>query len=196
MHEADSPLRIIVMGVSGSGKSTLAEGLSKSLGLRMKDGDELHLPESVAKMSAGIALEDADRWPWLDRIASYLANSEQNPQGKSGGIVACSALKRIYRDRIRQQAGPIVFLFLDGKPDLIKQRMQDRKGHYMQAGLLDSQLQTLEKPSADESDVIALSINQAVSDLLENAMARLVAYQEPTLKHNSPFVQSHSLHKH
>ena len=196
MHEADSPLRIIVMGVSGSGKSTLAEGLSKSLGLRMKDGDELHLPESVAKMSAGIALEDADRWPWLDRIASYLANSEQNPQGKSGGIVACSALKRIYRDRIRQQAGPIVFLFLDGKPDLIKQRMQDRKGHYMQAGLLDSQLQTLEKPSEDESDVIALSINQAVSDLLENAMAKLVAYQEDSLRHHDPLVQTHSLHKH
>jgi carbohydrate kinase (thermoresistant glucokinase family) len=196
MHEADSPLRIIVMGVSGSGKSTLAEGLSKSLGLRMKDGDELHLPESVAKMSAGIALEDADRWPWLDRIANYLANSEQNPQGKSGGIVACSALKLIYRDRIRHQAGPVVFLFLDGKPDLIKLRMQDRKGHYMQAGLLDSQLQTLEKPSADESDVIALSINQAVSDLLENAMARLVAYQEDTLKHHSPLVQTHSLHKH
>jgi carbohydrate kinase (thermoresistant glucokinase family) len=196
MHEADSPLRIIVMGVSGSGKSTLAEGLSKSLGLRMKDGDELHLPESVAKMSAGIALEDADRWPWLDRIASYLANSEQNPQGKSGGIVACSALKRIYRDRIRQQAGPVVFLFLDGKPDLIKQRMQDRKGHYMQAGLLDSQLQTLEKPSTDESDVIALSINQAVSDLLENAMAKLVAYQEDSLRHHDPLVQTHSLHKH
>ena len=196
MRKADSPLRIIVMGVSGSGKSTLAEGLSKSLGLRMKDGDELHLPESVAKMSAGIALEDADRWPWLDRIANYLANSEQNPQCKSGGIVACSALKRIYRDRIRQQAGPVVFLFLDGKPDLIKQRMQDRKGHYMQAGLLDSQLQTLEKPSADESDVIALSINQVVSDLLENAMAKLVAYQEDSLKQNSPFVQTHTLHKH
>jgi gluconokinase len=196
MRKADSPLRIIVMGVSGSGKSTLAVGLSKSLGLRMKDGDELHLPESVAKMSAGIALEDADRWPWLDRIANYLANSEQNPQGKSGGIVACSALKRIYRDRIRQQAGPVVFLFLDGKPDLIKQRMQDRKGHYMQAGLLDSQLQTLEKPSADESDVIALSINQTVSDLLENAMAKLVAYQEDSLRHHDPLVQTHSLHKH
>ena len=196
MRKADSPLRIIVMGVSGSGKSTLAEGLSKSLGLRMKDGDELHLPESVAKMSAGIALEDADRWPWLDRIANYLANSEQNPQGKSGGIVACSALKRIYRDRIRQQAGPVVFLFLDGKPDLIKQRMQDRKGHYMQAGLLDSQLQTLEKPSEDESDVIALSIDQAVSNLLENAMAKLVAYQKDTLSHHDSFVQTHSLHKH
>jgi carbohydrate kinase (thermoresistant glucokinase family) len=162
----------------------------------MKDGDELHLPESVAKMSAGIALEDADRWPWLDRIANYLANSEQNPQGKSGAIVACSALKLIYRDRIRQQAGPVVFLFLDGKPGLIKQRMQDRKGHYMQAGLLDSQLQTLEKPSADESDVIALSIDQAVSNLLENAMAKLVAYQKDTLSHHDSFVQTHSLHKH
>jgi carbohydrate kinase (thermoresistant glucokinase family) len=190
------PLRIIVMGVSGSGKSTLAEGLSEVLGLPMKDGDELHLPESVAKMSAGIALEDADRWPWLDRIANYLANSKQNSQGNAGGIVACSALKRIYRDRIRQQAGPVVFLFLDGKPGLIKQRMQDRKGHYMQAGLLDSQLQTLEKPSADENDVIALSINQAVSDLLENAIARLVAFQEDALKHNSPLVQTHSFHKH
>ena len=196
MHTEGPPLRIIVMGVSGSGKSTLAEELSKSLGLRVKDGDELHLPESVAKMSAGIALGDADRWPWLDRIASYLANSKQNPQGTAGAIVSCSALKLIYRDRIRQQAGPVIFLFLDGQPELIKQRMQDRKGHYMQAGLLDSQLKTLEKPSADESDVIALSINQAVSDLLENAMAKLVAYQEDALKHNSSFVQTHSLHKH
>ena len=185
MRKAASPLRIIVMGVSGSGKSTLAEGLSNSLGLRMKDGDELHLPESVAKMSAGIALEDADRWPWLDRIAHYLSHDEQSPEGTAGAIVSCSALKRVYRDRIRQQAGPLVFLFLDGQPELIKQRMQERKGHYMQAGLLVSQLQTLERPSANETDVIALSINQAVSDLLENAMAKLVAYQEDTLRHTS-----------
>ena len=196
MRKADSPLRIIVMGVSGSGKSTLAEGLSKSLGLRMKDGDELHLPESVAKMSAGIALEDADRWPWLDRIANYLANSKQNSQGNAGGIVACSALKRIYRDRIRQQAGPVVFLFLDGQPDLIKQRMQGRKGHYMQAGLLDSQLQTLEKPGADERDIIALSINQSVSNLLQNAIVKLVADQEDSLSHDGSLVQAPSLNKH
>jgi carbohydrate kinase (thermoresistant glucokinase family) len=192
----DFPLRIVVMGVSGSGKSTLAEGLSEALGLPMKDGDELHLPESVAKMSAGIALEDADRWPWLDRIANYLATSEQNSQGNAGAIVACSALKRIYRDRIRQQAGPVVFLFLDGQPELIKQRMQERKGHYMQAGLLDSQLQTLEKPSADERDVIALSINQALSDLLQNAKIKLVAYLQDTLSQHSSFDQTLSLHKH
>ena len=163
------------MGVSGSGKSTLAEGLSKALSLPMKDGDEFHLPESIAKMSAGIALQDADRWPWLDRIASYLADNQQGPQGGAGAIVSCSALKRIYRDRIRQQAGPVVFLFLDGSPELIRQRMQERKGHYMQAGLLDSQLQTLEKPGADESDVITLPINQSVTTLLQNALLKLDA---------------------
>ena len=112
------------MGVSGSGKSTLAQNLSQILQLRMKDGDELHLPESVAKMSAGIALDDEDRWPWLDRIGQYLidADAENGP----GGIVACSALKRIYRDRIRHHAGPVVFLFLEGSPELIRQRMQQR----------------------------------------------------------------------
>ena len=178
-------LRIIVMGVSGSGKSTLAEGLSKAMSLPMKDGDELHLPESVAKMSAGIALEDADRWPWLDRIASYLAGTDANeyrpqgdaskrrPQGNAGAIVSCSALKRIYRDRLRQKAGPVLFLFLDGSSELIRQRMQERKGHYMQAGLLDSQLLTLEKPGSDEVDVITLPIDQTVSSLLENALLKL-----------------------
>lgn len=176
-------LRIIVMGVSGSGKSTLAEGLSKALGLPMKDGDELHLPESIAKMSAGIALQDADRWPWLDRIASYLADNQHGPQGNSGAIVSCSALKKIYRDRIRQQAGPVVFLFLDGSPELIRQRMQERKGHYMQAGLLDSQLQTLEKPDADEHDVITLTIDQSVSTLLANSMVKLDAYLNHVRSH-------------
>lgn len=166
-------LRIIVMGVSGSGKSTLAKNLSAALHLRMKDGDELHLPQSVAKMSAGIALQDEDRWPWLERIANYLRDPQDNSE--QGGIVACSALKRTYRDRIRQHAGPLVFLFLDGQPDLIRQRMQQRVGHYMQAGLLDSQLQTLEKPSADETDVITLSIDQPVEQILQQALQSLKA---------------------
>jgi gluconokinase len=174
-------LRIIVMGVSGSGKTTLAKGLSLALGLRMKDGDELHLPESIAKMSAGISLEDADRWPWLDRISKYLVTDEQidghslleKPECDRGGIVACSALKQIYRHRIRQQAGPVIFLFLDGSSDLIRYRMQQRQGHYMQAGLLDSQLQTLEKPNSDELDVITLSIDQPVEKILLQAIERL-----------------------
>ncbi len=173
MSSEDQSLRIIVMGVSGSGKSSLSERLSEALQLRMKDGDELHLPESVAKMSAGIALQDEDRWPWLDRIANYLkdAAAENGP----GGIVACSALKKIYRDRIRQQAGPVVFLFLEGSPELIRQRMQQRVGHYMQPALLDSQLKTLEKPSSDEIDVITLSIDQPLSQIVQQALKALRA---------------------
>jgi carbohydrate kinase (thermoresistant glucokinase family) len=163
------------MGVSGSGKSTLAEGLSEALHLRMKDGDELHLPESVAKMRAGIPLQDADRWPWLDRIAHYLTESAVHPENHDGSIVACSALKRAYRDRIRLNAGPVVFIFLDGSPDIIRQRMQSRVGHYMQAGLLDSQLQTLEKPTADETDVITVQIDQTVPNILQQALTGLKA---------------------
>jgi carbohydrate kinase (thermoresistant glucokinase family) len=171
MLSKDQALRIIVMGVSGCGKSTLSQSLSETLQLRMKDGDDLHLPESVDKMRAGIALQDEDRWPWLDRIANYLKDSE--PENGLGGIVACSALKKIYRDRIRQKAGPVVFLFLEGHPDLIRQRMEQRVGHYMQPGLLDSQLKTLEKPTLDEVDVITLSIDQPVEQIVQQALLAL-----------------------
>ena len=161
------------MGVSGSGKTTLAHSLSDALQLRMKDGDELHLPESVAKMSAGIALQDEDRWPWLDRIADYLTGSG-DPTG-TGGIVACSALKRAYRDRIREQAGDVCFVFLDGDFELIQKRMHQRVGHYMQPGLLDSQFFALEKPQADETDVIRLPITEPVQDMVAQALAALQA---------------------
>jgi gluconokinase len=139
----NQPLRLIVMGVSGCGKSTMAAALSGRLGLDMVDGDDLHLPESVAKMRAGVALQDDDRWPWLGRIGNYL--SQPHAQGR---VVACSALKRVYRDRIREQAGDVCFVFLDGEFELIQKRMQQRVGHYMQPGLLDSQFRTLEKPLA------------------------------------------------
>ena len=170
MSSVDQSLRIIVMGVSGCGKSSLSQSLSEALHLRMKDGDELHLPESVAKMSAGIALEDADRWPWLDRIGAYL--SQPHPQGR---VVACSALKRVYRDRIRAQAGDVCFVFLDGDFELIDQRMRQRVGHYMQPGLLDSQFRTLEKPLADETDVIRLPITEPVQDMVQQALVALRA---------------------
>ena len=165
-----TPLRLIVMGVSGCGKSTMAAALGERLGLDMVDGDDLHLPESVAKMRAGIALEDADRWPWLERIGDYLA--QPHPQGR---VVACSALKRVYRDRIRAQAGGVCFVFLDGDFDLIEQRMRQRPGHYMPAGLLDSQFRTLEIPQADETDVIRLPITEPVQDMVAQALAALQA---------------------
>jgi gluconokinase len=171
-----SPLRLIVMGVSGCGKSTMAAALSERLGLNMVDGDDLHLPESVAKMRAGIALQDADRWPWLDRIGQYLAQA--HPQGR---VVACSALKRVYRDRIREQAGDVCFVFLDGDYDLIAQRMRQRVGHYMQPGLLESQFRTLEKPQADEEDVITLPITVTVQDMVTQALQALHSRLHPAL---------------
>jgi carbohydrate kinase (thermoresistant glucokinase family) len=171
-----SPLRLIVMGVSGCGKSTMAAALGERLGLDMVDGDDLHLPESVAKMRAGIALQDDDRWPWLDRIGAYL--SQPAAQGR---VVACSALKRVYRDRIREQAGVVCFVFLDGDFDLIQQRLQKRVGHYMQPGLLDSQFRTLEKPQADEVDVIRLPITESVQDMVQQALQALQARLHPAL---------------
>jgi carbohydrate kinase (thermoresistant glucokinase family) len=171
-----TPLRLIVMGVSGCGKSTMAAALSERLGLDMVDGDDLHLPESVAKMRAGIALQDADRWPWLDRIGQYLAQAQE-----PGRVVACSALKRVYRDRIREQAGDVCFVFLDGDFDLIEQRMRQRVGHYMQPGLLDSQFRTLEKPQADETDVIRLPITEPVTDMLMQALQALQEHRHPAL---------------
>jgi gluconokinase len=170
------PLRLIVMGVSGCGKSTMAAALSERLGLDMVDGDDLHLPESVAKMRAGIALQDDDRWPWLDRIGNYL--SQPHAQGR---VVACSALKRVYRDRIREQAGDVCFVFLDGDFDLIQKRMHQRVGHYMQPGLLDSQFRTLEKPQADENDVIRLPITEPVQDMVEQALNALHTRLHPAL---------------
>jgi carbohydrate kinase (thermoresistant glucokinase family) len=172
-----TPLRLIVMGVSGCGKSTMAAALSERLGLDMVDGDDLHLPESVAKMRSGIALQDADRWPWLDQIGHYLADSKE---GTPGRVVACSALRRAYRDRIRAQAGQVCFLFLHGDHALIAQRMHQRVGHYMQASLLDSQFQTLETPGPQETDVITLDIAEQVADLVHLALMALQAHQPHT----------------
>lgn len=165
-----APLRLVVMGVSGCGKSTVAQALAERLGLHMVDGDDLHLSESVAKMRAGIALQDADRWPWLDRIGDHLATFAASPRGC---VLACSALRRQYRDRIRERAGDVCFLFLDGDFDLIQSRMRQRVGHYMQPCLLDSQFRTLEKPQADETDAITVPIAGTVGDLVNQALMAL-----------------------
>jgi len=168
MSDSNAPLRLIIMGVSGSGKSTLSQALGERLGLEVTDGDDLHLPESVAKMRAGIALQDADRWPWLDRIGAHLAASAW-----PGRVVACSALRRVYRDRIRAQAGAVHFVFLEGDFELIGQRMARRAGHYMQPQMLESQFRTLERPTADETDVITLPITEPVSQLVDEAISAL-----------------------
>lgn len=139
--------RYVVMGVSGCGKSTVADGLAARLGLAFVDGDCLHPARNIAKMSRGEPLDDDDRAPWLDRVGQALA---------PGTVIACSALKRSYRDRIRSAAGaPVTFLYLRGRPETLAERMLSRKGHFMPPALLASQLATLEEPGPDEGAVTA-----------------------------------------
>ncbi len=140
-------LRVVLMGVSGCGKSSVGAALSARLSVPYVDGDDLHPAENVAKMARGEPLTDADRWPWLDRVAGVLAD-------RAPVIVGCSALKRGYRDRIRAGAGgPVRFVHLAGSRDLIAGRMAQRTGHYMPLSLLDSQFAALEPPGADEAAV-------------------------------------------
>ena len=164
-------LAVVVMGVSGSGKSTVAAGIAAAAGLHFIDGDGLHPPASVERMRAGIALVDADRWPWLERIGACLADATAWP---AGVVVACSALKRAYRDRLRAAAPGVRFVFLDGTAALIDPRLVGRSGHYMPASLLASQLQTLERPGADESDVERFSIELRADEIIARATAALV----------------------
>lgn len=160
-----TPLQLVVMGVSGCGKTTLANALGQALHLRCVDGDDLHLPSSVRKMSEGIALTDEDRWPWLDRVAACLT-SPPEASAELGCVVACSALRRPYRDHLRAQVPGVRFVFLDGDMALLRQRMAQRKGHFMQLQLLDSQLTTLERPAPDETDTLSLMADQALADLI------------------------------
>jgi gluconokinase len=138
--------RLVIMGVAGCGKSSVGEALSRRLGIPYRDGDDLHSAANVAKMRAGVPLTDDDRWPWLDAVAVCLR--DQAPV-----IVGCSALKRRYRDRIRQ-AGNVHFVHLAGNRDLIAARMALRTGHYMPLALLDSQFAALEAPGTDEANTI------------------------------------------
>ncbi len=139
---------VVVMGVSGSGKSTVGALLAAALGVPFTDGDDLHPPANVAKMAAGIPLDDADRWPWLAAVGRALAGS-----GPAGLVVACSALKRVYRDAIRAEAPTVRFLELDSAPALLADRMAQRADHFMPPSLLASQLALLEPLEVDEPGV-------------------------------------------
>ena len=145
------PQHIVVMGVSGCGKSTIGAALADRLGWPFEEGDRHHLPASIARMSAGIPLEDADRWPWLDALAAIIAGHEA--EGRSS-ILACSSLKRAYRDRLRAGAPKVRFVHLAGPQALLQARLDARKGHFFPPGLLASQYATLEPLAADEDGVV------------------------------------------
>jgi gluconokinase len=151
--------RIVIMGVSGCGKSTVGAALGAALGIPYRDGDDLHPAANVEKMRAGVPLSDEDRWPWLDRVAEVLRDD-------APVIVGCSALRRVYRDRIRAGGGgPVQFVHLVGSRNVIAARMAARTGHYMPTTLLDSQFATLEPPGPDEA--VAVEIDQPLGQMID-----------------------------
>ncbi len=137
------PVRVVVMGVSAVGKSTVGTLLAAHLGAAFVDGDDLQPAANVAKMSSGIPLTDEDRWPWLDAVAATLADGFRV-------VVAASALRRVYRDRILAGAPGTVFVHLAASPAILRVRANGRTGHFMPPALLDSQLATLEPLAPDE----------------------------------------------
>lgn len=141
------PRHLVIMGAAGSGKTTVATTLSEHLGWIAAEADEFHAAASIAAMTSGIPLTDDDRWPWLESIRSWMSTQAQN--GRST-IVACSALKRSYRDVLSGAEGRVQFVHLDGAPDVLAERMETRRGHYMPVSLLPSQLEALEPLDADE----------------------------------------------
>ena len=146
---------LVFMGVSGCGKSTVAELYARRTGATLLEADLFHPPENIAKMSSGTPLTDADRAGWLAAMAARLA------EGKARGeamVVTCSALKKAYRDRLREGDPALFFVFLDGSQELLQARLDARKGHFMPPGLLGSQLATLERPNLDAEKCLYVSI--------------------------------------
>lgn len=164
------PCAVVVMGVSGCGKSTLASHLATYLAAPAFEGDDFHSSESVAKMRGGQPLDDADRWPWLDRLGAAIGGAVRE---RGIAVAACSALKRSYRERLERAAGvPIAFILLDGEPAEIAPRLAARAGHYMAPSLLDSQFATLERPDGDER-ALALHCYRPVDALCGEVFAWL-----------------------
>jgi carbohydrate kinase (thermoresistant glucokinase family) len=166
---------LVLMGVSGSGKTALAEALVARLGWRFQEGDALHPAANVEKMRSGRPLDDADRWPWLDRIAAWI--DARLAAGESG-IITCSALKRAYRARIIGGRPDVRLLFLTASPALLAERVAGRKHEYMPASLLASQLAALEPPGADENPVV-LTVDRPVAELVEQVVASLAGPPRP-----------------
>jgi gluconokinase len=164
-----APCALVVMGVSGSGKSTIAAALAKQLSWSFEDGDSFHPASNVAKMHAGQPLTDEDRWPWLQAIAD-----EIDRVCRAGGhvVIACSALKRAYRDVLVHGRDDVRIVFLRGSQVLIADRLASRKGHFMPAGLLDSQFSTLEPPQPDER-AVTVSIDAGIETIVNDIVAQL-----------------------
>ncbi len=157
---------ILVMGVAGSGKTTVARAVADALGAPFVEADAYHPPENIAAMSRGHPLDDSMRWGWLDAVAEAAASVDGTP------VVACSALKRRYRDRLRDRLCPMLIVYLVGDRALLTQRMGARTGHYMPVSLLDSQFADLEPPGPDE-DALSLDVAADPATLVTEAVAHV-----------------------
>lgn len=147
------------MGVSGSGKTTVAHALVDRLGWAFAEGDDLHPPANVAKMRSGQPLTDADRQPWLERVAARIG---QHEAAGENAVVSCSALRRAYRDVLREGHPSVIFVHIDVPTDLLRERLAARADHYMPATLLDSQLADLERLAPDEEGIVAPGVRATV----------------------------------
>ncbi|WP_441959139.1 gluconokinase [Mycolicibacterium houstonense] len=156
---------VVVMGVSGSGKSTVGAALAQRIRVPFADADDFHPEANIAKMSAGHALDDDDRYPWLEAIGEWLADHHD------GGVMSCSALKRKYRDQLRRHCRDVVFLHLSGSPEVIRRRQASRPGHFMPPALLDSQFATLELLGPDE-DGIVIDVDQSIDAIVDEYVAQ------------------------
>ncbi len=174
-HPLHSP--VVVMGVSGAGKTTVGIALAKALNVPFVDADDLHSDEAREKMARGEPLTDDDRWPWLARVAARLADPAH-----PATVIACSALKRVYRDALRVERPDIAFIHLTGTRGRVAERLRHRAGHFMPPALLESQLQTLEPLEADELGA-AVSVEGDPAQVTRDAIAalrRLSVLQTPT----------------
>ena len=157
---------IIVMGVSGAGKTTVGRLLAGDLGWHFFEGDDFHPPANVAKMSRGIPLTDEDRWPWLDRLRKLISGLITEGQD---AVIACSALKQAYRDRLQQGDKEVVFAYLKGDYEMITNRLTERQDHFMSADLLESQFSTLEEPKV----VLTVDVDQDLPEIVRAVKAGL-----------------------
>ena len=155
------PPLVVVMGVSGSGKSTVGAALAQRLRVPFADADDFHPAANIAKMTAGHALDDHDREPWLEAIGRWLAGHREQ-----GGVMSCSALKRAYRDTLREHVPDLELLHLHGTREVIARRQASRPGHFMPASLMTSQFQTLEPLAADEHGVV-IDVDQSIDAIVD-----------------------------
>jgi gluconokinase len=163
------PCALVVMGVSGSGKSTIADKLAERLDWTYEDGDRFHPASNVAKMSAGQPLTDEDRWPWLQAIADEI---DRVCESGERAVIACSALKRAYREILVHGKNDVRMVYLNGTQQLIAERLSQRQGHFMPPGLLDSQFKTLEPPEQNENPV-TVSIDASVDAIVDDIIRQL-----------------------